>query len=118
MPAQGAGAQGTRRLDPWAGAISGMGGSMALFLSTTVNKVDKKGRVSVPSTFRAALSEQGFNGVFLFRAIHHPAIEGWGAQKMEQLARGIEEQYTPFSDSRDDFSYSILADAVQLPCDS
>ncbi len=91
---------------------------MALFLSTTINKVDKKGRVSVPATFRAALSEQGFNGTFLFRSIGHPAIEGWGSQKMEELARGIERQFNPFSNQRDDFTYSILADAVQLPFDT
>ena len=33
---------------------------MALFLSTFINKIDKKGRVSVPATFRAALSEASF----------------------------------------------------------
>ena len=95
-----------------------MGVAMALFLSTTINKVDKKGRVSVPATFRAALAAQGFNGAVLFRAIGHPAIEGWGVQKMEELARGIEQQYNPFSGQRDDFTYSILADAVQLPFDT
>lgn len=88
----------------------------ALFLSTTINKVDKKGRVSVPASFRAALNEQGFNGVVLFRSIHHPAVEGWGLARMETLTNGI-EQYNPFSDQRDDFAMSILANSVQLPCD-
>jgi MraZ protein len=88
----------------------------ALFLSTTVNKVDKKGRVSVPASFRAALNEQGFNGVVLFRSIHHPAIEGWGLAQMEKLTSGI-EQFNPFSDERDNFAFSFLSDSVQLPCD-
>ncbi len=89
----------------------------ALFLSTTVNKVDKKGRVSVPASFRAALNEQGFNGVVLFRSIHHPAIEGWGLEQMDKLTSGIEQQYNPFSDERDNFAFSFLSDSVQLPCD-
>jgi MraZ protein len=88
----------------------------ALFLSTTVNKVDKKGRVSVPASFRAALVAQGFNGVVLFRSIHHPSIEGWGLAQMEKLSGGI-EQFNPFSDERDNFAFSFLSDSVQLPCD-
>ena len=89
-------------------------GFMALFLSTTVNKVDKKGRVSVPASYRTALAD----GVVLFRAIGHPAIEGWTVQKLEELTRGIEQQYNPFSGQRDDFTYSILADAVHLTFDT
>ena len=33
---------------------------MALFIDTFVNKIDRKGRVSVPATFRATLVEQTF----------------------------------------------------------
>ena len=36
---------------------------MALFIDTFVNRIDKKGRVSVPATFRAALNGQGFHGI-------------------------------------------------------
>ena len=38
---------------------------MALFLSSFEKKIDKKGRVSVPSTFRAALSGAHFNGIVI-----------------------------------------------------
>ena len=36
---------------------------MGLFLSTITNRMDKKGRVSVPASFRSALSTKDFNGV-------------------------------------------------------
>ncbi len=88
----------------------------ALLLSTTVNKVDKKGRVSVPASFRTVLSAQGFNGVVLFRSISHPAVEGWSSDQMESLSKGI-GSFNPFSEKRDDFAFSILADATQLPFD-
>jgi MraZ protein len=34
---------------------------MALFIDTFVNKIDRKGRVSVPAPFRAALYVQSFH---------------------------------------------------------
>ena len=39
---------------------------MAVFIDTFVNKIDRKGRVSVPATFRAALAEQSFQGIVAF----------------------------------------------------
>ena len=36
---------------------------MALFIDTFVNKIDSKGRVSVPATFRVALGSQSFPGI-------------------------------------------------------
>ena len=33
-----------------------------MFLSSYENKLDKKGRVSVPATFRSHLSSMGYNG--------------------------------------------------------
>ena len=90
---------------------------MALFLSTFVNKVDKKGRVSVPSPFRVALAGQGFNGVVLFPSISTRAIEGWSRARMEALSEGI-ESFDPFSDESDDFTLAIMADSHPLAFDS
>jgi MraZ protein len=90
---------------------------MALFLSTFVNKVDKKGRVSVPSPFRVALAAQGFSGVVVFPSISLSAIEGWGLERMEALSAGIDD-FDPFSDESDAFTLSILADSHQLAFDT
>ena len=86
---------------------------MALFLSTFVNKVDKKGRVSVPASFRAALSDQTFDGIVAFPSFVHPAIEASGIDRLESLSEGI-DQFDPFSDEHDDFANAILADSHQL----
>ena len=89
---------------------------MALFLSTFVNKVDRKGRVSVPATFRTVLSQQSFSGVVAFPSLVYAAIEGSGIDRFERLAEGIDD-LNPFSDEHDDFSKAIFGKAHQLPFD-
>ncbi len=88
---------------------------MALFLSTFVNKVDRKGRVSVPATFRTALAGQNFNGIIAFRSFKLPALEASGIDRMEELSGRI-DALPEFSEDRDALS-SILADAQPLAFD-
>lgn len=89
---------------------------MTLFLSTYVNKVDRKGRVSVPAPFRAALAGQNFNGIVLFRSSHHVCLEGFGWNFMEELSRRL-DHYDMFSPAHDDLSTAIFGEAVQAPFD-
>ncbi|MAZ76117.1 MAG: division/cell wall cluster transcriptional repressor MraZ [Micavibrio sp.] len=89
---------------------------MPLFLSTHVNKVDKKGRVSVPSGFRAALADQSFQGVVLFRSNNHECLEGFAYSYMEELGERL-DNFDLFSSEQDDLATAIFADAVQLPLD-
>ena len=90
---------------------------MALFLSTYVNKVDKKGRVSVPSQFRAALAGQEFHGVILFRSSKFDALEGFTWDFMRDLADRV-DSFDLFSDAQDDLATSIFSDSMQLPFDN
>lgn len=89
---------------------------MALFLSTFVNKIDKKGRVSVPATFRAALSTQTFQGIFCYRAFTVDAIEGCGSDIMEALAATV-NPLNPF-DAEENPNALILGDTRELSWDS
>src|SRR5690606_31394902 len=59
---------------------------VALFLSRFDNKVDRKGRVSVPAPFRAQLSQQAFHGIIAYPSPVAPAIEGCGRDRIEQIA--------------------------------
>ncbi len=90
---------------------------MPLFLSTYVNKVDKKGRVSVPATFRATLVDQSFQGVVLFKATNHPCIEGFDFGTMDELSSRL-DQFDMFSDQQDDLATAIFAESIQCPFDS
>jgi MraZ protein len=88
---------------------------MPMFLSTYTNKVDKKGRVSVPAPFRAAVSAPDFNGIVVFPSLKHAAIEGAGMDYIAKLT-AIIDQLPPFSDEADAFS-AILASCHQLAFD-
>jgi MraZ protein len=89
---------------------------MGLFLSTIVNKVDRKGRVSVPAQFRATLAAQAFPGIILYRSFTQPCIEGCGMDFMERLSDSAQD-YDVFSPEQADLSSLIFADSRQLPWD-
>ena len=86
-----------------------------MFLSTFVNKVDRKGRVSVPHPFRTSLVGQNFNGIIAFRSFKLPALEACGIDRMEELSQRI-DALPEFSEDRDALA-SILADAQPLAFD-
>lgn len=94
---------------------------MALFIDTFVNKVDRKGRVSVPATFRAAvagatLNGQSFHGIVAFPSFKHRAIQCAGIDWMAELGSRV-SQVDLFSDEHDDLTATLFADAKQLPFD-
>ena len=89
---------------------------MPLFLSTFINKLDKKGRVSVPASFRLALSGQSFQGIVAFRSYKLSAIEGMGIDRMQRLSDSV-DQLDLFSEAQDDLTTSIFADAKTLALD-
>ena len=64
--------------------------TVALFVSTYANKVDKKGRVSVPATFRKALEAESFNGIFCFESLSKPCLQGGGQSYIEMLQAAID----------------------------
>jgi MraZ protein len=88
---------------------------LALFFSTVVNKVDRKGRVSVPAPFRAALEGLSFPGVIVYRSFRLPALEGSGIDRMEEMSDRI-DALDEFSEDREALA-SIFADAQQLAFD-
>lgn len=89
---------------------------MALFLSTHINKIDKKGRVSVPAQWRAGLADQPFQGVVLFPSNTHTALEGFAWSYMEELS-GRLDAFDLFSAEQDDLATAVFAQSVQLPFD-
>lgn len=88
---------------------------MAIFLSTYVNKIDRKGRVSVPAAFRAALMPASPKGIIAYRAVKLAAIEGSGLDRAEDLSRRI-DRLPEMSDERDALS-AILGELRPLDFD-
>ncbi len=90
--------------------------SVALFLSTTVNQIDKKGRVSVPAGFRSALNSGGTSGVVLFRSPVHECLEGFDPKFMEDISSRL-DHFDMFSETQDDLATAIFGEAVPLSVD-
>lgn len=89
---------------------------MTLFLSTYTNKVDRKGRVSVPASFRTALAGESFQGIVLFRSSAHECLEGFAHSAMEELSARL-DHFDLFSAEQDDIATAVFGEAVQLPFD-
>ncbi len=90
---------------------------MGLFLGTHINRVDRKGRVSVPSQFRAVLADQTFPGIILYPSLFDDGVvEGCGMAFLEQMAAASDSQLDVFSSEQEDLS-TIYASSVQLPWD-
>lgn len=89
---------------------------MALFLSQFEKQIDRKGRVSVPPSFRAVLAAQSFQGMIAYSSFVHPCIEACGMDRIEKLYARI-ETLDPFSEEHDAFATAILGGSVQLAFD-
>jgi MraZ protein len=88
-----------------------------LFLSSYINKIDKKGRVSVPASFRSSLSQQNFPGIIAYSSFINPCIEACGMNRIEVLNQTI-DNLDPYSEARDAFATTILGGCIQLAFDS
>ena len=96
---------------------------MALFLGTYQNKLDAKGRVSIPAPFRAALKQMSHAGegspvapVVLRRSHQYPCIEGWTQKGFEALSAPL-ERYNQFSQEHDDLAMALFGDACDIETD-
>lgn len=87
-----------------------------LFLSTYHNRIDKKGRVSIPAQFRAVLASQEFPGIVAYASPINPCIEGCGMNRIMKLNQRM-ERFDPYSEERDAFATTIFGESVQLAFD-
>ncbi|MGD9639308.1 MAG: division/cell wall cluster transcriptional repressor MraZ [Alphaproteobacteria bacterium] len=88
-----------------------------LFLGTTLNKVDAKGRVSLPADFRSLLKDQN-TVIVAYRSFASSCIEGCTAETMEKLAVEIENSHDFFSEEQDDLTNLTFGDAQEFNFDS
>lgn len=94
---------------------------MDRFVSTFTNKIDAKGRVSVPAPFRAILERDGYmqgtgNGIYCYPSLDAPALDAGGkslAQKIDGLLAGLPD----YSDERDELSVALYGDVQILSLD-
>lgn len=93
-----------------------LGGAVAAFWSTYINKIDRKGRVSIPATFRPHLIGKSFQGVVVFPAFRSPALECRSWEQMEELSASV-DALPEFSAERDALAAAIFGSSVPLSFD-
>jgi MraZ protein len=87
-----------------------------MFLSTYENKLDKKGRVSVPASYRSYLSNLGYNGIVCFSSFNNQCIEAWPQDRIDKISNAI-DTLNPFEEKKDYFATSILSESINLQFD-
>ena len=88
-----------------------------MFLSNFENKIDKKGRVSVPATFRSYLNSLGYNGFISYPSFNYSALEACSQDRIERLSNTI-DSLNPFEEKRDYFATSVLSESESLQFDT
>lgn len=86
-------------------------------MSTVINKIDAKGRVSLPAAFRNVIKDAGDTAVVIFPSFTDAALEGCTLAQMEAFGQII-DQLPPFSEERDALAASILGNSHHLNFDN
>jgi MraZ protein len=87
------------------------------FLSHYTNRFDAKGRISVPAPFRAVLSRDGFDGVFVHPSLDAPALDCGGNLLLREI-NALLESMPAYSPAREDMATALLGTSEVLRLDS
>lgn len=89
---------------------------MSRFVSNITLRLDSKGRVSIPASFRSVLTRDGFEGLYCYPALGRPAIDAGGNALMSEIEALI-ARYTPFSEEREQFALALYGTSETLKID-
>lgn len=89
-------------------------GVMDRFLSRTINKVDKKGRVSIPASFRPVL--KGCTTLYTILSVDQPTVDAGGPELIEAQEERL-AQIDRLSPDYDYFSLLIHGDSSPMSID-
>ncbi len=89
---------------------------MDRFESHATLRLDSKGRVSIPASFRTVLGRDGFNGLYCYPALDRPAIEAGGNALMAEIEALI-ARYAPYSERREQFAMALYGTSETLKID-
>jgi MraZ protein len=89
---------------------------MDRFVSNTTLRLDSKGRVSIPASFRSVLRSDGFDGLYCYPALDRPAIDAGGNALMAEIEALI-ARFAPYSDEREQFALALYGTSETLKLD-
>jgi MraZ protein len=86
------------------------------FVSHFQNRLDAKGRVSIPASFRAVLARDGFEGLYVHPSLDADAVDCGGNALLRDID-ALLERHSPYSVERDLFSTALLGTSEILKVD-
>src|SRR5690349_23294065 len=90
---------------------------MDRFVSTTVLRLDAKGRVSIPASFRSVLARDGFAGVYCYPALDQPAIDAGGQALLAEI-EALVGRFPPYSEEREELLVALYGQSETVTFDT
>ncbi|MCG6121995.1 MAG: division/cell wall cluster transcriptional repressor MraZ [Microvirga sp.] len=90
---------------------------MDRFVSNFTNRLDSKGRVSIPATFRSVMAKDGFEGLYVHPALDAPALDAGGNTLLKEIDAFL-STLSPYSDERDQLSTALFGTSEILKVDT
>jgi len=87
------------------------------FVSHFTNRLDAKGRISIPAPFRAVLTRDGFEGLYIHPSLDQQALDCGGNALLQEID-GLLARLSPYSEERDLFSTALLGTSEILKVDT
>jgi MraZ protein len=87
------------------------------FVSTVINKLDAKSRVSVPAPFRQILAAQNLRGLYCIPAFSAPTLEAFGETLIEKVQVRLAGLDPLFDSDYDVQAMAVLGQAQLLHFD-
>lgn len=89
---------------------------MDRYVSNFTNRLDAKGRVSIPATFRAVLARDGFEGLYVHPSLDAPALDAGGNTLLGEID-ALLSSLPAYSDERDQLSTALFGTSEILKVD-
>ena len=86
------------------------------FVSTFTNKLDAKGRVSIPASFRSVLVRDGFEGLYCCPTLDRRAVDAGGNRFRDTIRQSL-LQFEPFSEEHEYLSTTLIGESEVLSID-
>lgn len=90
---------------------------MAFFEGEYVNKIDGKGRTSLPASFRAELEGSEFKGIVLFKSLEDNCFIGSDLEYLKNLFYRVSRQFGPNSPQMKSFRRNVINKSKRLSVD-
>ena len=88
---------------------------MGVFLSTYENRIDTKGRISIPASYRNVLAGMQ-SPLFIYRSLTLPCLEGCGINRINQIVDALDQMDSLSSDV--ELLQTMLSSAQEMKIDS